>query len=149
MVTQSQRFQRKVNISENGCWHWVGSKYPNGYGRFYDEKNHGVRAHRWAYEAWVGPISEGLTVDHKCHDPLTCNDGVNCSHRKCVNPEHMNLVSIQDNLKRRSSVVVTHCPQGHEYTIENTYTHGGTRTCKTCNNQRSLDRYYKRKLSEV
>lgn len=142
MVDAAVRFDQKVQEAPSGCFIWTGTLYPNGYGRFYDYKNHGVRAHRWAYERAIGPILDGMTIDHLCHDPYECKKGVECEHRKCVNPKHLTVATIQENLKRRSSVVVTHCPSKHEYTGDNLYiTPAGTRSCKAC----SLARYHKKK----
>ncbi len=144
MATQAERFQRKVSVLDSGCWQWMGTIHKHGYGRFYDQKNHAVRAHRWAYSSWIGPIPDGMTVDHTCHDPKDCAGGYSCVHRSCVNPGHMQIVTIQDNLKRRASVIVTHCPNGHEYSDENTYvSKAGTRQCVTCNRDRARERQRK------
>lgn len=141
MPDQLTRFTKKYVVLDNGCWQWIGTVHRHGYGRFYDYGNHFYPAHRWAYEHWVGPIPEGMQVDHICHDPSDCSGGYGCLHRRCVNPEHMEIVTVQENLARRSSVVVTHCPRGHEYAGDNLYiTKTGSRQCVECNRVRARER---------
>ena len=69
-----------------------------------------VLAHRWSYEHHVGPIPEGLTVDHLCRNT------------SCVNPEHMEVVTREENAYRGSrNKDKTHCDKGHELTAANVY----------------------------
>lgn len=93
-VTEYQRFWKYVVLDEalgDGCWLWRGSLVQNGYGIFsyyrLGQKT-SKRAHRFAYEALVGPIPEGLTLDHLCRV------------RRCVNPAHLEPVTIGDNIRR-------------------------------------------------
>lgn len=131
-------------VAENGCWHWQGHVFPTGYGTFY-KREHGngpgknYLAHRNSYEVHVGPIPEGLVLDHTCHnnDPV-CEEGVNCLHRRCINPAHLEPVTRLENIFSGKTVArvnrdKTHCPQGHEYSADNTYSDGlNKRQCKTC-----------------
>lgn len=67
-------FWRNVDSTstENGCWPWLGRVTAKGYGCFSNERKL-VRAHRFAYEASVGPIPPGLHMLHKCDNPPCCN----------------------------------------------------------------------------
>lgn len=67
-----------------------------------------VLAHRVAYQALVGPIPAGMTVDHTCHN------------RICCNPAHLRLLTNAENARDNGFATRTHCPKGHEYTPENT-----------------------------
>lgn len=128
-----------------GCWLWKGSLNGDGYARYSD-----TAMHRLAYELAKGPIPAGLTVDHECHnaDP-TCKGGA-CIHRRCVNPSHLALKSIGENVMAgvgfgAVNARKTHCPQGHPYSQENTYVNpnSGYRLCRTCHRERALERYYR------
>lgn len=120
-----QRFIEKFTVLPNGCWRWDGAQTSLGYGGF----SIGVKmiqAYRWAYEYWVGPISEDEELDHLCRYP------------SCVNPDHTEAVSHVENTcrGRNAQREKTHCPQGHPYDTENTkmsWAKGQPRRhCKTC-----------------
>lgn len=89
------------------CWHWTGSLHTNGYGCHAQGQ-----AHRVVYEEVVGPIPDGLDLDHVCHnvDP-TCPGGHECMHRRCVNPDHLEPVDRGTNMLRANARVPkpTHC----------------------------------------
>lgn len=142
--TTEQRFWGKVDKDgpipsarpELGpCWVWTGAT-SDGYGRV------GIRrgtdrpstegAHRISYRMNVGPIPEGLTLDHLCRNP------------PCVNPAHLEAVTMRENVLRGETITAyaasrTHCPQGHEYNEANTYRYKGTnhRLCRVCNRERA------------
>ena len=120
-----KRFWSKVNKTE-ACWLWTAAKSTRGYGSIGTGDRRTALAHRVAYELLVGPIPEGLTLDHLCR-----NHG-------CVNPAHLEPVTQRENVLRGVSpsarcAAVTHCPQGHPYDEANTYRPPeGGRDCRAC-----------------
>ena len=119
------RFLEKVETTES-CWLWRGFVDPGGYGHIW-YSGRPWRAHRVAYELYVGPIPEGLQLDHLCRV------------RHCVNPAHLEPVTFQENIRRspiainRIHAAKTHCIRGHEFTPENTRLNSkGYRACRTC-----------------
>ncbi len=117
--------RRSIPVPESGCWLWEGILNDDGYamvGTTLNGKHRGQRGHRLAYQAAKGIIPTDLTIDHLCR--------VKC----CVNPDHMEVVTRQENSRR--ALIKTHCYNGHEYTSESTYVYvrnGKTnRTCKPC-----------------
>jgi hypothetical protein len=112
-----------VPVPEAGCWIWNLGKLSEGYGWHIKEK-----AHRFIYRIFIGPIPDNLHVLHKCDVPC------------CVNPKHLFLGTMSDNIKdcvlkgRHWQTQKTHCPQGHEYTPRNTYykKSTGARMCRYC-----------------
>lgn len=127
-----RRFWSKVEKSAD-CWLWRGAADSHGYGRFH-LIDYTTGAHRFAYESAVGPIPDGLQLDHLCRVPL------------CVNPQHLEPVLQIVNVRRGKSGdwqrSKTHCPQGHPYDAENTYvSKTGSRSCRAC----ARDRYRKKK----
>lgn len=134
LSTDLHRFRAKLQRSPGGCWNWIGARKPTGYGNFwYAGKT--VLAHRFAWEALVGPIPDGLTVDHICRNT------------SCVNPAHMEIVPFAVNLLRgecppAANARKTHCPQGHQYGGDNLHiTRGGRRHCRTCKRDRARAAY--------
>ena len=112
------------------CIVWTGTTNNRGYGMI-GVADKDVLAHRLAYELARGPIPEGLTLDHLCRN------------RICVNPAHLEPVTMRENIRRGiKGVLTTHCPQGHAYDAENTYiTESGWRVCRTCKRERAAARY--------
>lgn len=100
-----QRFLAYIAKSDNpdSCWIWTASTFPDGYGLFWEpvaKTNAG--AHRWSYAHFVGPVPEGLQLDHLCHtrERETCPGGKKCPHRRCVNPAHLEPVTQLVNARR-------------------------------------------------
>lgn len=115
----------RVEKASTGCWLWTGHINQDGYGRIC-RGGESKSAHRTSYEVFRGPIPDGLVLDHLCRV------------RHCVNPDHLEPVSIAENIRRGEGVAVqhaakTHCVHGHEFTPENTLTHhSGSRGCRAC-----------------
>lgn len=136
----------------SGCWLWTGSVKTNGYAQI--EVGGSTRqAHRVAYEEFVGPIPDGLDIDHQCHNQdESCGGGPSCRHRRCINPDHLEPATRSANLSRGRLVgntdpvlaqvqrAKTHCPAGHPYDDENTRVYQGRRYCKTCHRERTRAR---------
>ena len=119
------RFMDKfIPVTESGCWLWTASTWRGGYGQFRVGKHRNVQAHRFSYELFKGPIPKGLVLDHLCRVPL------------CVNPDHLEPVTIGENVMRGETVAArmlarTHCLKGHELCGENLVI---LRVCRTCRN---------------
>lgn len=111
------------------CWIWQLYVDRNGY-----PWKSGVFLPRAYWEKKNGPIPDGLEPDHLCRQ------------RSCINPDHLEIVTHQENVRRAHHYHPTHCPKGHEYSDENTYVDkSGTRHCRTCNRANSLAYYYRLK----
>ena len=106
-------------VLEGGCWEWQRALTRGGYGSATLASGECRRAHRWVYESRIGPIPDGLQLDHLCRN------------KRCVNPDHLEPVTHAEN-QRRAAATRTNCKHGHEFTIENTYLNGGGRHCRTC-----------------
>jgi len=118
-------FWKHVDKTEDH-WLWLGTTARNGYGRY--DKN---QAHRVSWFLTNGQIPDGMVVDHICRE------------RRCVNPQHLRIVTIRINSLENSESPAaknsrkTHCRRGHEFTKENTYISvrkNGKRSrgCRTC-----------------
>lgn len=135
-----------VMITESGCWIFLGVLDRNGYGQITNDNYERRQAHRVSYEVHIGPIPEGLDLDHLCRV------------RSCVNPKHLEPVTFEENLRRGAEagfgrlvgirVIAankknqTHCRNGHEYTEENVYPYRGKRMCRECHRICELKRYH-------
>ena len=146
----------RITINAEGCWIISGSK-SHGYGQI-SVKHIPRRAHRISYEVFVGPIPEGLELDHTCHDPQICAGGSACPHRACVNPAHLMPVTKAFNLspaRNARNKPRTHCAQGHKYTLENTLKQGYKgeekkwRACRECKRIDCARRQAKKKAAQL
>jgi hypothetical protein len=144
------RYWEKVTELPNGCWQWDGHRSPGGYGQCKAKALTGQRvivAHRMFYLVLVGPIPDGLQLDHLCRHP------------SCVNPSHMEIVTARENTLRGTSMVAqnaqkTHCKRGHEFTSENTrLLKNDARECRQCrreaDNARRHDPEYRRHWKDM
>lgn len=130
-----------------GCWPWQRSRDPSGYGRIQvgGRSTNGGRllgAHRIAYKLVKGPIPEGLQIDHLCRN------------RRCINPDHLEAVTMRENTLRGFGVAAcharqTHCKRGHPFDEANTDRgEAGRRRCRICTRLRVRARYHNESIDE-
>lgn len=96
------RFFDKIEkpLTAFGCWLWMGKPRSNGYGVMAVQGST-IGAHLFAYRALIGPVPEGHVIDHVCHTvDLSCPGGPSCAHRLCVNPFHLEAVTVAENVLR-------------------------------------------------
>lgn len=144
MKSTLERFSEKyIPVTESGCWLWTGAtNCDRGYGYFLF-RGKPMLAHRASWMMIHGDIPLGLNVLHRCDVP------------SCVNPDHLFLGTLSDNMQdcsrkgRTEKQSRTHCIRGHEYTAENTTrNHGGIhRECRQCKNARERARHHAAKVS--
>ena len=138
------RWNRMLSKQATGCWLATTTNTADGYARWRPSPGEReVYVHVWAYSTCIGPIPTGMQVDHRCHtDDTDCPGGDACMHRRCCNPEHLELVTNSENTmrQRHANRGKTHCPKGHEYTPENTVVwNDNKRRCATCLGRRGKD----------
>lgn len=142
----TERFWARVAPAPSGCWLWTGGRNNRGYGSVW-WTGAPLLAHRVAFEALIGPIPAGLTLDHLCHtNDSGCAGGPACTHRRCVNPTHLEPVPSRVNLLRGTSLMAQNarkdsCKRGHELSGHNLMLNRkGQRACRECSYQRTRDR---------
>lgn len=139
--TVAERFWVKVDKGDGtGCWLWTATKLKHGYGQFGIGGHKRVYAHRFAYELMVGPIPDGLQLDHikeRCTSKLCV---------KVIDDEfslaHLEPVTHRENILRGDGITArnarkTHCKRDHPFTGANTYIRpNGSRQCIICSQAR-------------
>lgn len=141
-----KRLMSKLSVNlETGCWEWTDRLQENGYGKLMHVGGRRGRhewAHRAAYELFVGPIPDGLVLDHLCRNTA------------CANPKHLEAVTHKTNCLRGASPAVraglaNECTKGHQLSPANTYVQpkSGRRTCRICKKNRRRRNYYGKKYA--
>jgi len=149
-TSRDSRFTTKFRIADEPhpligtrCWLWTAYTMPEGYGQC--RLNGRVQlAHRIAYTKYIGPIPEGLHIDHLCRV------------RNCVNPAHLEPVTPRENNLRGTgysarSASRTHCPRGHPYSGDNLRIGSvdGKRYCRACSRVKSMAYYYRTRRAQA
>ena len=131
-MSLKQRLMSKI-VVDGECWMFTGSISPNGYGKIRAPNAAGRQctrnAHRVSYEIHVGPVPDGLELDHLCR------------RRACCNPAHLEPVTRRENTLRGNAPDAvrsvngskTMCKHGHPFSGENLVLRkGGGRKCREC-----------------
>lgn len=126
-------------IIRDGCWLWTGARNAKGYGSISNGNGSSDLVHRVSYSRLIGPIPNGLQIDHLCMVPACCN------------PAHLEAVTGAENIRRRYASM-THCKSGHELSAANTNIHRRsngvtTRECRTCHRERMREWRAAKKLA--
>lgn len=133
-----ERIQRKIHVTDSGCWEWTAGRDRQGYGRVRWAPRGYALAHRVVYELLVGPIPAGLHIHHVCE--VTA----------CVNPAHLVTIHPSDHAVlagvAAEHLAQTHCVHGHS--LEDAYPYNGRRACRECGKRRSRE-YRKRKAASA
>src|SRR3972149_166160 len=120
------RFIEKYRRTET-CWQWTGTHTDTGYGKVFMDRRL-WQAHRAAYVLYIGPIPDGLDIDHLCEN------------KGCVNPEHLRPLDHRTNVLRGNHLFarrsrMTVCEKGlHDLPPANTIpeNNGVNRRCREC-----------------
>lgn len=137
-MTPAERVFARCVRGPNDCIVYTGALSVGGYGKIRVDGKHKY-AHRVVYEELVGPIPEGLQIDHLCRV------------RACCNHLHLEAVTQRENIMRgvgptAVNATKTHCAHGHEFSPENTRLDRlGRRQCLLCNRERNRLAYWSQK----
>jgi len=130
-------FEARTKVDDNGCWVWqlfnaqAGHKRGGYYGRTCRQgEQRPIGAHVLAHEVFIGPIPEGLEVDHTCLNTLCCNP----DHLEAVTPAENNRRKWASGNGRNQNTGKNHCPKcGELYSGESRRGDGRTfRHCVPC-----------------
>lgn len=145
IVPPIERLLRRVDKRADGCWQFTGALRKDGYSQVQLTGRRSKKAlgHRLAYVSLVGPVPDGLELDHLCRN------------RACVNPAHLEPVTRSVNILRGTAPARTieyfdelwanrtHCPNGHELAVVGIHTEPSTghRQCRACHLQQKRENY--------
>lgn len=126
----TERFLEKVNMTKS-CWLWKAYIDSEGYAWF--RWWGGTKAHRFAYEKFVGKIPSDKVIDHICRV------------RHCVNPAHLQLLTNKENIligvgSPAQNAKKTHCKRNHLLRGDNLEIRDGRRCCLACRKQAGKER---------
>lgn len=117
-----ERIVSKIERTDTGCWAWTAATNGKGYGLISIDGSAKL-AHRVVYMELAGPIPDGMTIDHVCRN------------KRCVNPAHLDVVTVAEN-NRRAAETITTCRQGHRLEGDNLRikqrSQGAQRVCVAC-----------------
>ena len=135
----AKKFLSNVVSNSDGCWLWQGKpNVTSGYGRFsFNSKRLG--AHVWSYIIFVGPIPDGMQVNHRCNVKM------------CVNPHHLYAGSHKENMLdvRKANASKSECRHGHELTVDSQYVSPhGVVYCRECN-RNGRKKYYQNNADKI
>jgi hypothetical protein len=119
MSAADERFWRKVTKTDT-CWLWTGAQNSKGYGCVGINRRVHL-THRVAYTWLVGPIPEGLTIDHLCRNKV------------CVRPDHLEPVTVGENIRRAHERIRT-CEHGFAHVYRKGSLYGPE--CADCRSER-------------
>ncbi len=120
MTTLEQRLDERVEIiMPADCWIWTGALTSAGYGSL-SFKGKTTLAHRLSYVRHRGAIPPGLVLDHLCRVPA------------CINPDHLEPVTMQVNSARGSEATKMVCDNGHSLKDAYVFPSMTGRVCRTC-----------------
>ena len=109
------------------CWAWTACINSKGYGCI-AVAGKSQLAHRVSYELVVGPIPDGLQIDHLCRNTVCCN------------PDHLEPVTAKENIQRTARVNKDRCVNGHLLDEANLIVKRAgrymVRNCRECTNAR-------------
>lgn len=119
-------------MQQSDCWNYLGPFSLTKSGAYYGRYD-GENAHRISYRSHIGEIPKGLTIDHLCRNTV------------CINPKHLEAVTLAENIRRGFSPTAinkrkTHCLRGHPFTIKRAHGQRGCLVCQRVYGRRSYHR---------